>query len=340
MRCVVRRFIGNGGLQKGVFGGFEGSLLAFFLTAGILAFARQKAKVSVLLFDRIIPGSGAAEIILFAAYAALLARYFLREGDTAQRRLRIWTVFSIFFFTQALLGLTVSGIFLMTGKLHVPVPALIIGGPLYRGTGFFMPILFAATLLLVGSAWCSHLCYFGAWDNRAALRSPQRPIPGWMRGVRYAMLALVVAGALLLRWLGAGVWVATGAGIGVGVAGAGVMALVSRKRGSMIHCACFCPLGLVANLLGKLSPFRMRLASSCTACGACASRCRYGALTPDTIRRRRPGLTCSLCGDCIPACRHGAIGYRFPGLSPERARALFIVLAVSLHASFLAIARL
>jgi hypothetical protein len=47
-----------------------------------------------------------------------------------------------------------------------------------------------------------------------------------------------------------------------------------------------------------------------------------------------------LCGDCVGRCRDAQIGYRFPGLQPLQARALFIVMVVGLHASFLGVARL
>ena len=81
-------------------------------------------------------------------------------------------------------------------------------------------------------------------------------------------------------------------------------------------------------------------AFTCTECGRCTAACRYRALEPAHIRRRRPGLTCSLCGDCLAFCPESALSYRFFGLSPEAARRLFLVLAVSLHAVFLGVARI
>ncbi len=93
--------------------------------------------------------------------------------------------FSMVFFAQLLLGLAGIEKLLMTGKLHLPVPALIIAGPLFRGEGVFMLILFAATVLLVGPAWCSYLCYIGAWDNYAAT-AQKRPgrLPSWRPWLR------------------------------------------------------------------------------------------------------------------------------------------------------------
>ena len=118
------------------------------------------------------------------------------------------------------------------------------------------------------------------------------------------------------------------------------MLVCSRRTGSMVHCTVYCPIGLLAGTLGKLSPFRLRiLKDACTDCGACTLTCRYDALRPEDIRARRPGLSCTLCGDCLAACAGRFIEYRLPGLSAARARTVFLVLIVSLHAVFLGVAR-
>jgi ferredoxin len=108
----------------------------------------------------------------------------------------------------------------------------------------------------------------------------------------------------------------------------------------MAHCTAFCPIGALSNLLGKVAPWRIRIDSGCTRCGRCTRTCRYGALAPADVERGRPGFTCTLCGDCLGSCRERSIGYRFPGLSAETARRLFVVTAVSLHAVFLGVARM
>jgi len=61
---------------------------------------------------------------------------------------------------------------------------------------------------------------------------------------------------------------------------------------------------------------------------------------PKQISIRRPGFTCTLCGDCLAGCKDNQIHYRFPGLGPLSARAVFTVIIVALHASFLGVARL
>ena len=125
-----------------------------------------------------------------------------------------------------------------------------------------------------------------------------------------------------------------------GVLGVLVMALYSRASGTMVHCTAWCPIGLMNNLVGRVLPWRIGIADSCTRCGLCSKACRYNALTRADLERGRPGLSCSLCGDCLPRCPHGHLGYRFPGLGPERARQVFVTLAASLHAVFLAVARI
>jgi ferredoxin len=143
-----------------------------------------------------------------------------------------------------------------------------------------------------------------------------------------------------LRWAGVPGLAATLAGAMFGLVGVGIMALVSRKMGSMSHCITYCPIGLTANLLGKINPFRIGIRNTCTDCGACRFACRYDALNKEDISLRRPGLTCTLCGDCITRCHENSIHYTFPGLSPDTARKVFLVLAISLHAVFLGVARL
>lgn len=318
--------------------------LAFLLTAGLLFLARAKASMPLLLADRFLPGSGPIAIFAASAYAGWLAGRMLRPRDHKSLRPRIWALFSGLFFLQLTLGLAGFSDLLMTGRLHLPVPALIIAGPLYRGGGLFMPILFASTILLVGPAWCSHLCYIGAWDDLCSRLGPKRatPLPRtWVIGGRLATLALVCAGALTLRFLDAPPALAASHAAAFGLVGVGVMLFLSRRLGVMSHCTAFCPIGLAGNLLGRLIPWRLRIdRQTCTGCGSCARACRYSALTPLEIAAGRPGLPCTLCGDCIGACPHDAMGYRFPGLSPASARAAFLTLVASLHAVFLAVARI
>ncbi|HOT01863.1 MAG TPA: hypothetical protein PLY66_12735 [Acidobacteriota bacterium] len=322
--------------------GAEGVTVAAFAIASVtMGAAHSMVRPPILLAERFLAGAGWLEIAALALYAARLARH-LADGDRwAERRRWLWGLFSVVFFAQLALGLAGLAGFLMSGKLHLPVPALIAAGPVWRGGGFFMPILFLATVVLVGPAWCSFLCYIGAWDAALAAQRP-RPLelPAWTRWGRWITLPGVALAALGLRLTGAPPLAATAAAAAFGLAGVGIILTVSRRYGIMAHCTTWCPMGLVAALLGRLHPLRIRIGKECTECCRCTAACRYGALAADDIRRRRPGLNCTLCGDCVESCHGGWIGYRFPGLSSHTARLLFIALAAALHAACLGLARI
>jgi hypothetical protein len=316
----------------------------FILVVAGLAVIRLKVPFSILLADRYFSGWGWLEITLLGFYAQWIGGLMLTPKGHRMYRPRIWGFFSAIFFFQFFLGLLGMDSMLMTGTLHLPVPALIVAGPVFRGGGFFMPILFLVTLLLVGPAWCSHLCYIGAWDD-AMSRLGKRPAPNAILGRlsilgRTTTMALAIGMALLLRSVGMSGSSAILFAVGFGLFGVGIMVFISRKAGMMVHCTAFCPMGLVANLLGKISPWRIRIGTDCDKCGACFTRCRYNALDEIRVGKGKPAISCTLCGDCVSACVHEHIGYHFPGLSSYNARALFIVIIVSLHAIFLGVARI
>ncbi|MBM4396233.1 MAG: [Fe-S]-binding protein [Deltaproteobacteria bacterium] len=321
---------------------------AFLLTAGSLFAIQAAVARPMLLAERFVPGAGWVEAAALAIWAAVLARRMLDPRRSGRWRRRAWTLFSAVFFGQLVIGLAGVGECLMTGDLHLPVPALIVAGPIWRGgEGLFMPILFLATVVLVGPAWCSHLCYLGAWDGFAAIggvgRTGRRPFPAPRRRpfAQAGIAAAVVATALVLRLGGAPPALATGLAAAFGIGGVIVMIASSRRTRRMDHCTTWCPVGLVATLLGRaLSPWRMRLAPGCDGCGSCAVVCRYDALRPEHVRSGRPGPSCTLCGDCVRPCRGRFVEYRLPGLGPDASRALFLVLVSSLHAIFLGVARI
>lgn len=315
---------------------------AFWIAAGLLTATRAKAPFPVLLADRFFPGWGPLEILALALYAAWLTGRMLDAPRTGPLRSRYWAAFSLVFFGQLILGMAGVGQCLMTGTLHLPVPALIVAGPIYRGGGYFMPILYLVTVFLVGPGWCSHLCYIGAADDacaRLGRKIPKR-LPGRLVHWRAATLALAVGLATLFRALGLETAVAVWTAAAFGLIGLGIMATLSRQTGVMLHCATYCPIGMLGNVLGKISPWRVRVGPGCDGCGRCSRACRYLALSPDDLAKGRPGVSCTLCGDCLGACPGGRIGFRFPGLSPETARTAFFSLVVALHAVFLGVARI
>ena len=118
------------------------------------------------------------------------------------------------------------------------------------------------------------------------------------------------------------------------------MAAWSRRTGTMTHCLTYCPMGLLADLFGRINPWRIAIHDGCNQCGRCARVCRYNALTPTNLAGKKAGFTCTLCGDCLSACPDNHLHYTFPGLGDAAARTTFLTVAVSLHALFLGVARL
>ncbi len=313
----------------------------FFFTLLLLIPIQLVVDNSMLLLDRFLPGAGWIQIGLIAFYGAVVAYHMQDPSKVQAWRKYTWLAFSIVFFSQLILGLSGFEKFLMTGKLHLPIPMMILAGPIYRGHLSVMSILFVSTLVLSGPAWCSHLCYFGAIDSLSAggktLRKPIRN--KW--ALKSTILLLVIAGTLVLKWFKVPTFTATLLAIGFGVIGLGLILLVSRKEGRMLHCTAFCPIGTIVSLTRFINPFRLSIdQKSCTECMVCTTTCKYDALNPADIAAKKPGLTCTLCGDCLSSCHTSAIHYRFPGLSPERARKLYLLITITLHAATMALARI
>lgn len=319
------------------------ALSAFIFTALVLSLVHVKVSLNMILIDRFVPGSAWVMIVVLSVYAAFLVTKISDPVQSAKWRKRSWTLFSIVFFGQLILGVSGFEQFLMRpDKLHLPIPAMIIAGPVYRASISFMPILFLSTILLAGPAWCSQLCYFGAIDNLVAShhnRSGKKPIKHLML-MKHTFLFLVLAGALICRYFISDFSWVLGLAVSFGVVGLGLIFFVSGPKRKMFHCVTYCPVGTLVRYLKLLNPFRMKINSSCTECMACTRTCYYDALNITDIKKRKPGPTCTLCGDCIVSCHTSSIEYKFPGLKSQSARLLWIVITVSIHAIFLGLARL
>jgi polyferredoxin len=314
------------------------SLLSGLLVSLMLWVIYSKAPLKMLLVDRFWPSLVGVEIFLVGVYAAFITHKILYSGRAAIWRRRIWVLFSAVFFLQLLLGYLGFEKFLQTGVYHLPIPALIVAGPVYRGEGLFMLTLFLTTVVLVGPAWCSHLCYIGSWDQLTSerRRNPKRRL--WNEWSRFSILFVILILAFIIgRYLsGFALWVA------LVYAGLSLMVifLLSPNRGQMVHCTRICPIGWLAVVLGKINPFRIEIRSDCDGCMKCHKICRFAALERENINRKRPALSCTLCGDCLPSCPTTSLQYRFLGFRGERVRVAFVILVVSLHATFLAVARI
>jgi ferredoxin-type protein NapH len=315
-------------------------IAVFVFTALLLTVVQIKVDRPMLIAERLIEGGGWFQIILIACYGAYVAVKMQDPVNVPVWRTRVWTIFTLVFFGQLILGLSGLEQFLMTGKLHVPVPAMIIAGPIYRGQLSVMTILFLSTVILTGPAWCSQLCYFGAFDGIASRGRTQRGGVKHKLAIKATILLLIILVTILLRWFNVPSLIATILAIAFGIVGVTVMIWYSRKQKKMIHCIAFCPVGTVVNLTKYANPFRMYIDTNCNLCMKCTSYCKYDALSPADVRNKKPGFSCTLCGDCLAACRDNSIKYKYFNLKPEAARNLYLFLTITLHASFLALARI
>lgn len=308
-----------------------------------LFFIRKFAPLDLLLLERFFPKWGGVEIFFAACYGSFVAGLLADARKSRQVRPRLWMSFACVFFAQFALGLLGVGQMLLTGKLHVPVPAFIVYGAVFRDSLNVMPFIVLASSLLLGSAWCSMLCYFGPFDSLASQGRTLKPLsPSIHKAVRWGRAAVLVSGvavALLLK--GAGMDTVTAISLAIAYAALSLFLMVtlSRRYGGMVHCTAFCPMGLIVNLLSRISPWRMRVdSSSCTGCGACEKVCRWRAITPESRAQGSVLMRCSLCRDCISACRSEVIELRFGKLSKEVSAGLFVVGLSTLHTVFLACA--
>jgi ferredoxin-type protein NapH len=316
------------------------SAIVFVLTFILLGFVQLKLERPMILAERFHKGGGWIEIIFISAYGAFIINKMKKPANVPRWRKITWTTFSIVFFTQLLIGLSGYDKFLMTGKLHLPIPMMILAGPIYRGQLSVMTILFLSTVILTGPAWCSQLCYFGAFDNLASGGKTSKEILKYKTVIKSTILILVIAVAIVLRWLKVSMLISTFIAVAFGLVGITVMILISLKKKKMVHCTMYCPIGTLVNIIKHVNPFRLYIEQSCTLCMHCTKFCKYDALNSVDIKKSKPAVTCTLCGDCLAGCHHNAIRYKFLNMRPEYARNLYLVLTISLHAACLGLARI
>jgi ferredoxin-type protein NapH len=314
--------------------------IVFILTFILLGFVQIKLARPMILAERFFKGGGWIEIILISGYGAVVINKMKDPINVPRWRKITWTTFSIVFFTQLFIGLAGFDKFLMTGKLHLPIPMLILAGPIYRGQLSVMSILFLSTVILTGPAWCSQLCYFGAFDNLVSGGKTSKEILKYKTAIKSTIVLLVIAVAIILRWMNVNMLTSTLIAVAFGLGGISVMILFSLKKKKMIHCTLYCPVGTLVNILKHINPFRMYIEQSCTLCMNCTKFCKYDALNPVDIKNSKPAVTCTLCGDCLAGCHHNSIKYKFLNMKPEYARNLYLVLTISLHAACIALARI
>ena len=124
-------------------------LIGIVIVIFILSIVHLIVANPMLLAERFLPGYGGwIEIIIIALYAGFIIERMIQSRNIIYWRRFTWTVFTIVFFSQLFLGLLGYERFLMTGTLHLPVPAMIAGGSIYKLKLGFMPILFLSTIII------------------------------------------------------------------------------------------------------------------------------------------------------------------------------------------------
>src|SRR5664279_16527 len=228
-------------------------LIVFLLTFTLLAFVQVKVARPMILAERFTQGAGWIEIFLIACYGAFIINKMQNPLNVPKWRKITWTLFSVVFFSQLLIGLSGFDKFLMTGKLHLPIPMMILAGPIYRGQLSVMTILFLSTVILTGPAWCSQLCYFGAFDNLSSGGRTSKEILKHKGVIKSTVLIMVISTAIMLRWLSAGMLVSTMIAVAFGVGGISIMIFYSLRKKKMVHCIMYCPIGTIVNVFKHIN---------------------------------------------------------------------------------------
>ncbi|MBE0636863.1 4Fe-4S binding protein [Candidatus Bipolaricaulota bacterium] len=183
---------------------------------------------------------------------------------------------------------------------------------LKASTGYLLLFLVpTVSALLVGRLFCGYVCPFGALQELLHVKRWRRSIPEhWMRMLRW--LTFLLLSTLILRILSTGVltwngltpfkafFTLGGTPLTLGISGLFVLASIVLFRP---FCRLFCPLGAWLSLVTRLSPFRIREASSCVSCGQCDKACASDAITKGVVRT----ADCLLCGECIRVCPPDAL---------------------------------
>ncbi|MCK9255807.1 MAG: 4Fe-4S binding protein [Bacteroidales bacterium] len=322
--------------KKGVF------ITAIILSAILLSIPQIKLENPILLSERFFPGYGWIQIAIMSILAGFIAVNMLNINKISRWRTATWTIFSLVFFSQLALGLLGYEKFLMTGKLHLPIPAVVIAGAVYRFEIGFMPFLFLTTVLITGPAWCSQLCYFGSFDNLTSRikKNKKRFRPPNLKIYRSLALTIFIIIVLILRFINlslentviiAGVF---------GILGLLIILFVTPFIGKMTHCIYWCPLGAVLNYSRKINPFKMYIDKNCINCMRCTAVCKYQAMEKTDLLKQKPGFTCTMCGDCIKVCPTDSIKYKLWNFSSENSRKIYIIIISAIYIVFLNMARI
>lgn len=301
----------------------------------------------IMLANRFIPTFGIIQGFLIALWGAYLVTKLSDTKLAEIWRLRAWRLFSLVFFLQFFLALCGYTIFLMGEHFHFPIPGMIVAGALYRESGFFMPILFLSSFILVGSAWCSHLCYFGVWDSATKKGQGYENMPAkkFFVALPYIVFTLMLIFVFICKHYTVPTELTYSIILLLGLVFFPLHFFISRKYTISSYCLYICPLGLIMRLLNIISARRFSwhiyFKDTCTQCGSCIKACRYTAITKDAIASNTIASSCTLCRNCMHTCRKNGLALSFCGYKGHKnmpLHTIFTVMVTTLHALFLAVA--
>jgi len=221
---------------------------------------------------------------------------------TRRFRLRRWLLLA----SVIVLGFVIGGMLCPISAIQNVI--------LKASTGYLLLFLVpTVAALFVGRLFCGYVCPFGALQELLHVKRFRRAIPeSWMRVLRflpYAILVYLVARVIatgILTWDGTTPFKAFftfgGTAVTLGISGLFAAASIFLFRP---FCRLFCPLGAWLSLVSRVSPFRVRVGSSCVSCGKCDGACSVCAVKGGTVS----AADCLLCGECVRACPVGALSW-------------------------------
>jgi polyferredoxin len=205
-----------------------------------------------------------------------------------------------------------------------------LGHDAYSFTTGWMFLVFAS---LVGTAWCSWICGYGAWDESVSRISAKRPLWKWKppQGVwKYVNVGIWTA-LLLITWTQRETFfcqwmcpfklteqVGVRAGIhsiwpmatllSVGVGGIFFLPLITGKR---TFCRYLCPFGAWQSIWSRWHPLQREWRSEdCRHCTQCQTACPMQAIRIQEERIQVDG-NCNHCGRCEEVCSGNALGLKW-----------------------------
>ncbi|MCK5243045.1 4Fe-4S binding protein [bacterium] len=237
----------------------------------------------------------------------------------------------------------------------------LVHGPWSHWGVYYLPgLLYLLFTLLLGTAWCSWACFYGAWDESAARLAGKKPwwrlskSPGKWRhiglGVLLAVivLAFISREAFFCRWicpfkLTTQFWDATGIYRWLQIlvmllAGIGFVFVLSWLTGKRMFCSYLCPFGAWQSIVGRISPISVKCRHTlCNRCGQCQTACPMHAISVSQTEAVKISEYCNRCGRCLEICPQQAMQlvwkHQETEVSPNTAwtSIVFVLCAVIVH---------